>query len=72
VSVAIGLLLVYYAWHELRGLPETRRALKFHNARIPAKFSARAGHNALGGRRVSQQRFRKPLKRPEDNPSIFC
>lgn len=32
IGVAIGLLLVYYAWRELRGLPETFRAVRFHRA----------------------------------------
>jgi hypothetical protein len=32
VGFAVGLLLVYYAWRELRALPETRRALRFHKA----------------------------------------
>jgi hypothetical protein len=32
VGFALGLILVYYAWRELRGLPETRRALRFHKA----------------------------------------
>jgi hypothetical protein len=32
VGAAIGLLFVYYVWRELRALPETVRALKFHRA----------------------------------------
>jgi hypothetical protein len=32
VGLAFGLILVYYAWRELRGLSETRRALRFHMA----------------------------------------
>ena len=32
VGFAIGLLLVYYLWREIRGIPETRRALRFHRA----------------------------------------
>lgn len=32
VGTAIGLLFVYYVWRELRALPETIRALKFHRA----------------------------------------
>lgn len=32
IGVAIGLLLVYYAWRELRGLPGTFRAVRFHRA----------------------------------------
>jgi hypothetical protein len=32
VGFAVGMLLVYYIWRELRGLPETRRALRFHKA----------------------------------------
>ncbi len=32
IGIAVGLLLVYYAWRELRTLPETRRSLRFHKA----------------------------------------
>lgn len=32
VGVAIGLLIVYYVWRELRAIPHTRIALKFHKA----------------------------------------
>jgi hypothetical protein len=32
VGFAVGLLLVYYIWRELRAVPETRRALRFHKA----------------------------------------
>ena len=32
VGFALGLIWVYYAWRELRGLSETRRALRFHKA----------------------------------------
>jgi hypothetical protein len=32
VGAAIGLLLVYYTWREIRALPDTRRALRFHKA----------------------------------------
>ena len=32
IGVAVGILVVYYIWREFRALPETRRALRFHNA----------------------------------------
>jgi hypothetical protein len=32
VGIAIGLLLVYYIWRELRAIPDTRRTLRFHKA----------------------------------------
>lgn len=32
VGFAVGLVVVYYAWREVRALPETRRALRFHKA----------------------------------------
>jgi hypothetical protein len=31
-GIALGLLFVYYIWREIRGLPETSLALKFHRA----------------------------------------
>lgn len=32
IGFAVGLLLVYYAWREIRAIPETRRTLRFHKA----------------------------------------
>jgi hypothetical protein len=32
VGFAVGVLLVYYVWREIRALPATRRALRFHKA----------------------------------------
>ena len=32
VGFTVGLLIVYYIWREIRGLPETRLALRFHKA----------------------------------------
>lgn len=50
VGFAIGLLLVYYMWREFRGVPQTRRALRFHMAGFdwaegPQGWLSRDPHN---------------------------
>ena len=32
VGIAVGLLIVYYGWRELRAIPETQIAWRFHKA----------------------------------------
>lgn len=50
VGFAIGRLVVYYVWRELRAIPETRRTLRFHKADFnwadgPQGWLSRDPHN---------------------------